>query len=73
MKGDSDGASSFLALVLWLLRSNRAIMTPDTEKALLAAAGAIARRQEFYEADAGIYGTFAERYAQIMQLAAIGT
>jgi hypothetical protein len=71
-KGDSDGASSFLYLVSWLLKSNRAIMTPETESALLAAASKIARRQEFYEADADIYGRFAERYAEIEQLAAHG-
>lgn len=69
-RGDSDGASSFLYLVSWLLRSNRAIMNPETEKELLGAASHISQRQEFYEADADTYGTFAERYAEIEQLAA---
>lgn len=72
-QGDSDGASSFLYLVCWLLKSNRTIMDPETEKALLGAARQISQRQEFYAADADIYGTFAERYAEIEQLAAHGT
>lgn len=45
-------------------------MNPDTEKGLLGAARHISQRQEFYEADADIYGTFADRYAEIEQLAA---
>lgn len=72
-KGDSDGASSFLNLVTWLLKSNRSIMTPETLRAMLAAARHIAQRQEFYEADADIYGTFTERHAEIERLAADGT
>ena len=72
-KGDSDGASSFLYLISWLLKSNRTIMTPETERTLLSAASTIAQRQDFYEADPDIYGTFTERYAEIEQLAAHGT
>lgn len=48
-------------------------MNPDTEKALLGAARQISECQEFYAADPDIYGTFAERYAEIEQLAAHGT
>jgi hypothetical protein len=71
-RGDSDGASSFLYLIFWLLKSNRTIMHPETEKALLGAASQISQLQEFYAADPDIYGTFAERYAEIEQLAAHG-
>jgi hypothetical protein len=69
-RGDADGASSFLDLVSWLLKSNRPIMNPETEKELLGAARHVSQRQEFYEADADIYGRFAERHAEIEQLAA---
>jgi hypothetical protein len=72
-QGDSDGASSFLYLISWLLKSNRTVMNPETEKALLGAASQISQRQEFYAADPDIYGTFAERYAEIEQLAADGS
>jgi hypothetical protein len=68
-KGDSDGASSFLHLVRWLLKSNRQVMTPETERTLVKAAGHIAERQEFYEAGVDIYGKFDDLLAEIRQLA----
>src|SRR5262245_60652853 len=66
-RGDADGAASFLDLVAWLLKSNRTIMTPETERAMLDAARQVSQRQAFYAADADIYGMFAERYADIEQ------
>jgi hypothetical protein len=71
-KGDSDGASSFLGLLLWLLKSNRAVMTPQTEQALVAAAERVAGRQAFYEADPDIYGDFADLYKEILELSKHG-
>jgi hypothetical protein len=69
-RGDADGGSSFLHLVSGLLKSNRPIMHPDTEQALVSAAKQVAERQEFYEADVAIYGYFADAYAEIQQLVA---
>src|SRR5512145_1265569 len=33
-RGDSDGASSFLRLVIWILKTNRTVLSPETERAL---------------------------------------
>jgi hypothetical protein len=71
-KGDSDGASSFLHLVCWLLKSNRQVMKPETERALVKAARYVAQRQEFYEAGIDIYGKFDDLHAEIEQLARQG-
>jgi hypothetical protein len=71
-KGDSDGASSFLRLIIWLLKSNRTVMTPQTEQALVAAAEQVAGRQDFYEADLDIYGDFADLYKEISELSKDG-
>jgi len=69
-EADSDGASSFLHMVLELLQSNRSLTTTKTEKMLLASAQIVASKQEFYAADTDIYGDFPELYKQIMRLAA---
>lgn len=67
-KGDSDGASSFLHLLSWMLQTRREIIFPKTEQLLLSAAEQIASRQDFYEAEADIYGKFSELHAQIQNL-----
>ena len=72
-KGDSDGASSFLRLVIWLLKSNRKILNPEMERALVSAAEHVAQRQEFYDADVSIYDNFVDLYAEIHRLAGGGT
>lgn len=72
-KGDSDGASSFLHLVIWLLKSNRKILNPEMERALVSAAEHVAQRQEFYDADVSIYDNFVDLYAEIQRLAEGGT
>ncbi|MDH3375677.1 MAG: hypothetical protein OEQ39_01750 [Gammaproteobacteria bacterium] len=69
-EADSDGASSFLHMVLELLQSNRSLTTTKTEKMLLASAQIVASKQEFYAADTDIYGDFSELYKQIMRLTA---
>lgn len=68
-EGDSDGASSFLHMILELLQANRSLATSTTEKILLAAAKTVANKQDFYDADIDIYGAFPELYDQIMRLA----
>jgi hypothetical protein len=67
-KGDSDGASSFLRLIIWLLKSNREVISPGTEQQLLAAAAHVAERQDFYAADASIYDDFRDLYREIQEL-----
>ncbi|MDH3512336.1 MAG: hypothetical protein OER85_15905 [Gammaproteobacteria bacterium] len=69
-RGDSDGASSFLHMVLELIQANRSLGTEETEQTLLAAAKIVATRQAFYDADIDIYGDFSDLYDQIIQLAA---
>jgi hypothetical protein len=63
--GDSDGASSFLHMVSWMLKTQRNIISSDTESLLLAAAEQVSRDQAFYDADVAIYGDFKEEYADI--------
>jgi hypothetical protein len=72
-KGDSDGASSFLHLVIWLLKSRRGILGAEMERALLAAAGHVARRQDFHGADISIYGNFADLDGEIQRIAESGS
>jgi len=69
-KGDSDGASSFLHLVIELIRANRSLATEKTEQTLMAAAKIVATRQAFYDADFDIYGDFSDLFDQVIQLAA---
>lgn len=69
-KGDSDGASSFLHMVIELLQANRSLAAEETEQTLLAAAEIVVLRQAFYDADIDIYGDFSDLYEQIIQLAA---
>lgn len=63
--GDSDGASSFLHMVSWMLKTQRNIISQKTEQLLLGTAEQISRNQAFYEADIHIYGEFPELYAEI--------
>lgn len=63
--GDSDGASSFLHMVSWMLKTQRHLISAETESLLLDAAGQISRNQAFYDADVSIYGEFKDDYAEI--------
>ena len=49
-KGDSDGASSFLHMVIELLQANRSLATEKTEQTLINAVRHAATRQVFYDA-----------------------
>ncbi len=66
--GDSDGASSFLHLVVWMFKARRAIMAPDIERLLVSASERISANQQFYEADVDIYGRFSDLYEDIQRL-----
>ena len=67
-RGDSDGASSFLHMVVWMLKTARAMIAPEIELVLVAASQRIARDQQFYDADVDIYGRFPEVCAEIESL-----
>jgi hypothetical protein len=66
--GDPDGASSFLHMVIWMLKTRRDIIAPETEKLLVSATEHIAKNQVFYDADVGIYGQFPSLYAEVLSL-----
>ena len=68
-RGDSDGASSFLHMVVWMLKTARAAIAPEIETVLLDASRRIAKDQQFYGADVDIYGRFSEVCAEIQDLA----
>ena len=63
--GDSDGASSFLNMVCSMLKTQRHIIWPETERLLLGAAKQVSQSQTFYDADIGIYGEFSGVYSEI--------
>jgi len=67
-RGDSDGASSFLRLLAWILEKHPEIVEPETKVILLRAAEHVAADQSFYEANVSIYGRFAERFNRIKRL-----
>lgn len=72
-RGDSDGASSFLRLVAWTLKSNRDVMTEETEVLLVSTAEQVSMKQAYYDADEDIYGRFGDIYQEIKALAKHGT
>ena len=67
-ESDSDGASSFLHMILELLEENRSLAAPETVKLLLDAAKIVSNKQNYYDADIDIYGEFSELYNKIVQL-----
>jgi len=67
--GDSDGASSFMHMLIWVLRKQRNVLDLETESLLVETANNIACKQEFYEADIDIYGRFSDLYKEICALA----
>jgi hypothetical protein len=67
-KGDADGASSFLQMVIEVLERLRHLPSQETERLLLKAAHTVATQQSFYEADEDIYGQFSQLYARIKVL-----
>ena len=72
-KGDADGASSFLHMVSWILKTNPKILNPETKDVLLNAASQISKNQKFYEADVDIYGSFSEVHLEIQKLVPLST
>ena len=68
-ESDSDGASSFLHMIIELLQANRSLAAPETVKVLLDAAKIVSNKQNYYDADIDIYGEFSELYNKIILLA----
>jgi hypothetical protein len=67
-RGDSDGASSFLHMFLWILQSNKEVVSEQTRALLFDTSARIAERQSFYDADVDIYGEFSDLFEQIKAL-----
>jgi hypothetical protein len=67
-EGDSDGASSYLRMLISVLKTRRELVMPETEKILLRAAVFVASNQAFYQADPNIYGRFADLIAELGDL-----
>jgi hypothetical protein len=67
-RGDSDGASSFLYLVIEMFETRREIVAPETGRLLADAAEYVAGRQEFYDAGVDMYGSFPDLHARIQRL-----
>jgi hypothetical protein len=65
--GESDMASCFLRLVRSRMASNGAELAPVWDR-LEPAVTKVAQDQSFYDADASIYGSFAEMALEIAQL-----
>ena len=63
---DSDGASSFISMAAWMLKTQKSIIYLETEKLLIASAKAVADNQEFYNASFGIYGDFKEEFKKVL-------
>lgn len=66
-RDDSDGASSFLNMVKWVLQNQREIVAKETEQLLVEASDYVAKNQQLYDADVDIYGSFSETYSKIQQ------
>ena len=71
-KGDADGASSFLRMVIWMLKTHREIIAPETECMLVQASRTISERQTFYAASESIYGRFSDLYTEMQGLSEYG-
>lgn len=67
-RGDSDGASSFLHLIIELLASENSPADEKTMAILLTTAKTVAGKQDYYEADPDIYGDFSAFYTKILTL-----
>lgn len=67
-QSDSDGASSYLHMIIELLHSHRQLASEATLGQLLDAAKIVSTKQDFYEADNAIYGDFSQLYQQILTL-----
>jgi len=64
-KDDSDGASSFLAMVAWMLKTQQGIISKENRNKLISASAYITNNQSFYDADIDIYGKFEDRLKEI--------
>ena len=64
-EGDSDGASTFLHMISWILKNHHEIISKETKEILLKAAQKVASNQQYYGADIEIYGEFSALYKEI--------
>ena len=66
-KGDSDGAATYLELIIRKLDEEPKTVEPLIDD-VLACAERVASSQAFYDADVAIYGVFAQQYQRITEL-----
>ena len=59
---DSDGASSFLHMIVRMFKTRHEIISDETKHLLICVSEKVAGNQEFYDADLDIYGEFSENY-----------
>jgi hypothetical protein len=67
-RNDSDGGSSYLDLVIWILQTRSQEVAAETKEMLVRAAEQVASNQDFYDADVDIYGRFSDLWARIRAL-----
>ena len=66
--GDSDGASSFLRMFIWMLKTNREVISKESGHLLFETSFEISQKQDFYDADIDIYGKFSDLFEEIKYL-----
>jgi hypothetical protein len=66
-RDDSDGAATYLELIIRKLRDEPEVLVPVIQE-VLSCAQWVASRQGFYDAEIDIYGVFAQKYRQITDL-----
>jgi len=64
-KEDSDGASSYLSMVAWMLKTQESIIRKETKDLLITSAEFVSKNQSFYDASFEIYGDFQDKYMEI--------
>ena len=64
-RGDSDGASCFIDMVAWVLKTQAIKIENETRELLINSARFVSSNQDFYDADADIYGYFREKFNEV--------
>jgi len=64
-KEDSDGASCFLDMVAWMLKTQASIIESTTKEMLVSSAKFVSENQRTYDASFDIYGNFKDKYIEI--------
>lgn len=65
---DSDGASSYLHMIVEMLTAFETLPSPEVKQKLLRTAKMVSEKQDFYDADPDIYGDFPSLFEEILRL-----